>query len=249
MKKILVLMLFNICLVKYSFSQEQYAKFNAGKDIEIIKISDHAYVHQTYTNDPQYGRIGSNGLILINNGEAALFDTPMTEDLTKELVNWIKDALKSRVTLFVPNHWHVDCIGGLEYLNKLGVESYANEMTAQISKLKNLPVTKHAFKDSLTLSLGDIKIICNYPGAAHSLDNIVVWIPNEKILFAGCMAKEVKAVNLGNTVDGDLKAYPGTIMKVINKYNDAVIVIPGHGQFGGVELLKHTLELTGKNSK
>lgn len=247
MKKSLVLIFFIIISAKYSYSQAQYHKIIISKDIELIKITDNAYVHVSYTNMPNYGRIGSNGLIFVNNGEAALFDTPMTELLTKQLVSWIKDTLKLSITKFVPNHWHVDCMGGLAYLDSLGIESYANEMTVQIAKSKYLPIPDHGFKDSLTLSLGDKKIICNYFGAAHSLDNIVVWIPYEKILFAGCMAKELKATNLGNTVDGDLAAYPETIKKVLNKYHDATFVIPGHGQYGGIELLRHTLDLTLKN--
>jgi metallo-beta-lactamase class B len=246
MKKLLLIFFLEIFFVKYLSAQTQYQKIDVTKDIEVIKINEHAYVHVSYLQMPQYGRVGSNGLIFINNGNAALFDTPMNDSLTKDLVNWITKTLKVNITLFVPNHWHNDCIGGLAYLNCLGIESYASEMTIQIAKSKDLPIPKYGFKDSLTLSLGEKKIICSYLGAAHSLDNIVVWIPSEKILFAGCMAKEIKSTNLGNTVDGDLMAYPKTIMKVLEKYSDAQFVIPGHGQFGGIELLKHTLELCTK---
>ena len=91
--------------------------------------------------------------------------------------------------------------------------------------------------------LGDKTIDCFYLGAAHSTDNIVVWIPSEKILFAGCMIKSVNARNLGNTADGDLTAYPGTIKKLLAKFPDVKVVIPGHGDFGGMELVKHTKEL------
>jgi metallo-beta-lactamase class B len=248
MKKLFLLTMILFCFVKYSFAQEQYKTIIISKDIEVIKITENAFVHTSYTSTPQYGRIGSNGLIFINNGEAVLFDTPMTDSLTKDLVDWITDTLKVKLVKFVPNHWHVDCIGGLAYLNSLGIESYANEITVQIAKSQNLPAITHGFKDSLTLSLGDKKIFCEYPGAAHSLDNIVVWIPSENILFAGCMVKEIKSKNLGNTADGDLKAYPGTILKVLNKYHKARFVIPGHGMFGGIELLMHTLDLCSKNN-
>jgi metallo-beta-lactamase class B len=196
---------------------------------------------------PQYGRIGSNGLILINSGEAALFDTPMNEQLTKDLVKWIQDSLKVKIVEFVPNHWHSDCIGGLVYIKSLGIASYANEKTIEIAKTNNLATPAHGFKDSLTLTLGNKQIICTYLGAAHSLDNIVVWIPSEKVLFAGCMVKELKSTNLGNTADGDLKEYPRTIEKVLDKYHNAKYVIPGHGDFGGIELIKHTLDLSNKN--
>lgn len=248
LRKFLLLYIISICFIKFSFAQEQYKIIKVSQDIDVIKLSDNAFVHISYTTLPQYGRIGSNGLIFINNVEAALFDTPMTDSLTKDLVDWITDSLKAKVVKFVPNHWHNDCIGGLAYLNSVGIESYANEMTVQTAKSQNLPAITHGFKDSTTLNHGDKKIFCEYPGAAHSLDNIVVWIPSEKILFAGCMAKEVKSTNLGNTFDGDLKAYPETIKKVLNKYHDAKIVIPGHGMFGGIELLQHTLDLCPKNN-
>ncbi|HLP17473.1 MAG TPA: subclass B1 metallo-beta-lactamase [Bacteroidota bacterium] len=229
-----------------TFSHAQYQKISVSPDIEVIKISEHAYVHVSYTSLPQYGRVGSNGMILLNHGKAALFDTPMTDSLTAVLVRWIQDSLHAKITVFIPNHWHVDCMGGLATLQRMGVESYANDMTIRIARSKHLPLPRHGFKDSLTVLLGDAHIICRYLGPAHSMDNIVVWIPSEKILFAGCMAKELKSTNLGNTADGDVAKYPDTIAKVLHYYHDAAFVIPGHGEFGGIELLKHTLELSSK---
>jgi metallo-beta-lactamase class B len=221
-----------------------YAQIKVNDDITLIRISDNAFVHTSYTSDPKFGRFPSNGLIFINNDDAFLFDTPFTNEQTKELVDYITDSLKLKVIGFVPNHWHNDCVGGLEYLKSIGVKTYANQLTIDILKEKGLPYSEVGFKDSLQLFLGDKEILCYYLGAAHSLDNIVVWIPSEQILFAGCMAKSIDSQGLGNTADGDLKAYPTTIQKVINKFPNAKVVIPGHGNFGGIELLTHTLKLS-----
>ena len=119
-------------------------------------------------------------------------------------------------------------------------------MTIDLAKAKKLPVPDHGFKDSLQLKLGDKLICCYYLGAAHSMDNIVVWIPSEKILFPGCMVKSMEARDLGNTADGDLTAYHETIEKLTIKFPEAKIVVPGHGPFGGLELIRHTKELTSK---
>ena len=193
---------------------------------------------------PGYGVVSSNGLIYIaDNKEAFLLDSPMTDSLTKDLVIWLEDSWGVKITGFIPNHWHDDCLGGLNYLQTIGVESYANQMTIDIVKTKNLPVPDNGFKDSLELKLGDKIIDCYYFGAAHSTDNIVVWLPSEKILFAGCMLKSIDSQNLGNIADGDLNAYPATITKLNEKFPNAKVVIPGHGQFGGLELIDHTLEL------
>lgn len=245
--RIIFLILCISSFVNLTFSQIQHPKFQVTTDIEIIKINDNAYVHVSYSYLKDWGRIASNGLIFLNKGKAILFDTPMTDSLTKDLVNWIQDTLKHEITLFVPNHWHSDCMGGLEYLQSIGIKCFANEMTIQHAKAHNLPLSANGFKDSITLYLGDKEIFCEFLGAAHSTDNIVVWIPSEKLLFAGCMAKSLNSSNLGNTADGDLKAYPKTIERVLNKYHDAKYVVPGHGQFGGIDLLKHTLELCSKN--
>ena len=228
------------------FAQMDYKRIKISKDIELIQLSENAYVHVSYSELPKFGRFPSNGLIFINGSKAFLFDTPVTDSLTMDLVSWIKDSMKLKIVGFVPNHWHVDCMGGLGYLQNQKIESYANQMTIDIAKANKLPVPTHGFKDSLQLQLGNKWIQCYYLGAAHSLDNIVVWIPSEQILFAGCMIKSVNSVDLGNIVDGDLIAYPKTIDKLMDRFPNAKIVIPGHGQFGGVELIKHTKELAAK---
>jgi metallo-beta-lactamase class B len=225
------------------FSQVDYKIIRVSSDIELIELSENAYVHVSYSDLPQFGRVSLNGLIYINGNEAFLFDTPMTDSLTKVLFLWLKDSMKLNITGFIPNHWHADCMGGLRFLQTQQIESYANQMTIDIAKSKNLPVPTQGFKDSLQLKLGDKLINCYYLGAAHSLDNIVVWIPSEKILFAGCMIKSLNSKDLGNTVDGNLISYPNTIDKLTVKFPTAKIVIPGHGQFGGLELIAHTQEL------
>jgi metallo-beta-lactamase class B len=246
MKILIIISLFSLCIAVYVYPQTQFHKFNINDNIEVIKISDNCYVHISYSEIPPWGRVGSNGLIFADSGEAVLLDTPVTDSLTMDLINWIRDTLKVKIVAFVPNHWHSDCMGGLTYLNSLGIVSYANEITRQIAKEKNLPIPLHGFTDSLTLTVGTKNIICNYPGPAHTVDNIVVWIPSESVLFAGCMVKELKSTTLGNTADSNLKEYPVTIKKVMDKYQYAKFVVPGHGEFGGLELLQHTYDLSKK---
>ncbi len=214
-----------------------------SKDIEVIRLSEHAYVHVSYAEIPPFGRVGSNGLVYTRNGKALLFDTPVNDAQTKTLIDWITDSLKVRIVGFVPNHWHDDCMGGLGYLHSIGVPSYAQEKTIEIARAKGLPCPQHSFADSLILRLGDKVVVCRYFGAAHTVDNIVAWIPSERVLFGGCMVKELKSKSLGNIKDADLAAWPATIRKVLAAYGEARIVVPGHGDIGGTDLLVHTAAL------
>jgi len=234
------------CLIQSDVFSQANQMIRVSENIELIKLSEHAYVHISYSTLPEYGRFPSNGLIFINKSKAFLFDTPMTDSLTMELVSWINDSMKLKIVGFVPNHWHSDCLGGLKYLQSQKIESYANQMTIDKAKSKNLPFPDHGFKDYLQLKLGDKIIECYYLGAAHTADNIVVWIPSEQILFAGCMIKSLNSTNLGNTSDADLVAYAETIEKLLQKFPDTKIVIPGHGEFGDRSLITHTKELSEK---
>jgi metallo-beta-lactamase class B len=226
-----------------AFAQGTLRQFTVSKDIKVIQITLSSFVHVSYAQVPGWGRIASNGLICTSNGEALLFDTPMTDSLTADLVRWVRDSLGVRIVGFVPNHWHDDCMGGLKYLQSIGIPSFANERTIAIAKSKHLPVPVHSFSDSLTLSAGALTAVCKYYGAAHTVDNIVTWIPSENILFGGCMVKDMTSATLGNVADADLDAWPHTIARVIAAYPADALVIPGHGPGGGMELLQHTLDL------
>lgn len=63
-----------------------------------------------------------------------------------------------------------------------------------------------------------------YPGKGHSADNIVVWLPQYKVLFGGCLVKSLDYGGLGSTTDAE-------------------VIVPGHGGWGSIELTEHTLEL------
>ena len=240
---IIYISLFLLLFQLAGYAQPATSPIKISEDIKLIPLSPKAYLHVSVSEMKGFGKVSSNGLILVDNRQAFLFDTPVTNEQTKTLVTFVADSLHAKISGFVPNHWHNDCMGGLEYLNTLGVKSYANQMTIDIAKEKGLPVPEQGFKDSLSLKLNGIEIDCYYLGGGHSTDNIVVWIPSEKILFAGCMAKEMQSKTLGNLSDANVAEWPETIQKVIDKFPSAEIVIPGHGQIGGKELLKHTLEL------
>lgn len=248
MKKLLVILSFML-LHQGLMSQPVNDTIKINDDLQLIRLSPAVWMHVSFANVPGYGRVSGNGIVYVNGNEAFLFDTPWTDSLTKDLVLWLKEKMGIKIAGFVPNHWHNDCIGGLGWIKSQKIVSYANRMTVDLAKAGNLPVPDNSFSDSVNLKLGDKIIECYYPGPAHSTDNIVVWLPSERILFAGCMVKSIDAPNLGNISDGDIKAYSSTLEKVSARYSGAMIVVPGHGSPGGRELIAHTMELAKKTQQ
>jgi glyoxylase-like metal-dependent hydrolase (beta-lactamase superfamily II) len=81
------------------------------------------------------------------------------------------------------------------------------------------------------------------PGAAHTPDNVVVWLPARGVLFGGCMIRPAGARSLGNLADADLATWPASALRVAERYAEARVVVPSHGDPGGPSLLAETVAL------
>jgi len=68
-----------------------------------------------------------------------------------------------------------------------------------------------AFSGSLNLKLSGRSIECWHPDGVHTKDNIVVWLPSEKVFFTVCMLKEMKLKTPGNLSGANVKIWTSTI--------------------------------------
>jgi len=212
------------------------------ENLKITKLGEHTYLHVSYLNIPGYGYFPCNGLIYHNQGEALIFDTPVSAAVTDTLIRWIQEELECDVIGMVANHFHQDCMGGVEELKKRQIPVIASQSTLEECKRTGKIVPDRTFDLIDTISVGDQFIINEYLGHAHSSDNIVSYIDTDQILFGGCMIKEIGA-GKGNLNDADIKAWPRTLQLVKSKYDKAILVVPGHGKVGDLGLIDYTIKL------
>ena len=66
-----------------------------------------------------------------------------------------------------------------------------------------------------------------YPGAAHSTDNLVVYVPSANVLYGGCAVHELSSTSAGNVADADLAEWPTSVERIQKHYPEAEVVIPG----------------------
>lgn len=221
-----------------------------NKDLRIVRLTDKCYLYVAWADMGKWGRIGSNGLVVVDNGKAFLIDSPTVESQTVELAWWFDKNLDVKFESFAPGHWHDDCVGGLAWLNRQGVKTYAHDKTNAILASKGMEQAKESFTDHLTLSVGKTNIELYFLGGGHAVDNIVFWIPSEQVLFGGCMLKDCDATSIGNTSDAaPLDEWMRTVEKVEEQFTEACIVIPGHGKIGGKDIFKCTKEIIRKANK
>lgn len=244
-KKVIVVLIIGLIGI-VSLKAQSAKDIVIDKDIKLIHLQDSIFIHETWHYLDNFGRFPSNGLIVIKSGQALMIDTPVNNDKTEKLTKYLKDSLLVDVKKLIIGHFHDDCLGGLGYLQSIGVESIANSMTIEICIELGLPIPSIAFTDSLIFDFNGEQIDCRYFGAGHSFDNITVWLPNKKILFGGCLVKSIDSKGLGNLSDAVVSDWDMTIERLLDKYPLIKTIIPGHGSFGGVELLTHTFELVKK---
>ena len=81
-----------------------------------------------------------------------------------------------------------------------------------------------------------------YPGAAHSTDNLVVYVPSANVLYGGCAVHELSSTSAGNVADADLAEWPTSVERIQKHYPEAEVVIPGHGSTGRSQTCSSTRE-------
>lgn len=219
-------------------------------DVEAVQLTRSVWLYRAYTElSDVEGPVPGNGLVVVSGPSAMIIDLPWNDDHTRSVAEWIREKFGAKIESAVATHAHPDSAGGLGAAKELGAETWALHKTTV--KLYDLGSTmpKNSFNGKKKLSCGDLDIELDFPGNGHTDDNIVAWIPEEKVLFAGCLVRSLAAQDLGNTAEADLKAYPDTLKNLLDVYKSAEIVVPGHGEPGGTELVRHTMELCKKQKK
>jgi len=199
-------------------------------------------------------------------------DTPYTDSGTEQVWKWIKSNLGNEKIIEINTGFHHDNLGGNGFLYTKSIEVYGSSLTVQLlkdcsqktkaqilnwlkkpkfkkyyiahSKAEYMP-PKNVFdiKPDEVLRLLDGLIEIYYPGPTHSKDNLMVYFPGKKLLFGGCAIKSLHSKGLGYKGDADIPEWPKSLRRVLIRYKDAVTVVPGHGEVGGLQLIKHTLSL------
>lgn len=201
-------------------------------------------------------------------------DTPLTDQATQQVHEWLLQTYKDPNIIQINTGFHNDNLAGNGYLINRGIPCYGSDLTPTLIKeywdqsvKKVLPYYERAgqrYRDALvnhklvppnklypltkglTLNIGEETAEVYFPGPSHTRDNVVVYFKQRHLLFGGCMIKALMAENPGFTGDADMTAWPISAQKVLEKYPHARIVVPGHGHWGNLDLVRHTIKVCEK---
>jgi len=211
-------------------------------NLRVEKLTKNTYRHISYLSTEDFGKVSCNGMIVKDEKEALIVDTPTNDADSKELIDWVEKTLRCKVIGVIVTHFHNDCLGGLNEFHERQIPSYASFKTIELAKSDSVTIPKTGFKNYLETFVGNKKVISEFLGEGHTIDNIVSYFPDEKVLFGGCLIKTLGA-SKGYLGDANINDWSKTVRTVKSKYEKAKMIIPGHGEPGNSALLDYTIEL------
>jgi len=218
-----------------------------GASVWVAMIAPHVWLHTTTAIIPGGAVFPANGLILERTRGSLLIDTGYTPEQAELLWEWSKANLSSPIVVAVATHFHNDRTGGIEGLKKHHVHTFAYPLTCDLAAVHGMPVPEPIAEmgEGFVRFNEDCELF--YPGAGHTRDNIVAWLPDQQVLFGGCLLKSTTSGGLGNTADSIIPDWAASIRAMQTRYPSAKITVPGHGTITG-DPAEWTLGLLGKKA-
>ncbi len=211
----------------------------------------------------------SNASFIVGPDGIVVIDALGSPALAHALVEAIGKVSKKKITHVIVTHYHADHIYGLQVFQEIGAKiiahpaakEYLNSETAtqrlSASRAELPPWVNENTKlieadiwisSETKLTLAGIELVVKPVGPAHTPEDVVIFFPKDKVLFAGDLLFRGRLPFIGSTAD------TGPWILALNSFLDfkATVAIPGHGPASesadaDIELLRDYLVFLRKN--
>ena len=214
-----------------------------------IQVAPHTYFVQgrpEMGNSANQNFISNAGFVITPAGVVVL-DALGSPILAQKLIAEIQRITSQKVVAVIVSHYHADHVYGLQEFKKIGAKIYAqgegrNYLSSETAKQRLITSridfapwinvnTKLISADvwidqKLKLTIGGIDFFISRVGPAHAPEDLIVYVPSERVLFAGDLVFRGRIPFVGNA---DSKGWLSALDE-IEKLNPN-IVIPGHGAY------------------
>lgn len=211
--------------------------------VQVEQLAPGLWLHRTERQLENGQVFTSNGLILQTAEGIWLLDTAWGYYPTIDLLHWIQTVLKKPVVKAIATHAHDDRLGGVQALAERQIPLWVTQQTFSLAPLGVREHLTVATSLAAGQSFQDGTVTWFYPGAGHTHDNIVLYLPQYRLLVGGCIVKAPKYAGLGNIADADLVAWPVSLTRIQQTFSQMQTVVPGHGAVGDVGLITYSLSL------
>ena len=206
-------------------------------------------------------------LVEMANSDLVIVGSTYTPEAMSSLLGWADAHFGLRRIVAINTGYHVDNLGGNAALVKRGVPIYGSKETADLlqrqgertrkivlnlitdkassvyqahARMVLIPPTRmFVLPEGLRLRFGNEQVVVFWPGPSKAPDKVVVYFPERRLLFGGCMI--LGGDKIGNVADADMSSWPDAVRALVRFPAD--VVVPGHGERLDPQLVQHTLDL------
>lgn len=227
------------------------------KDYPLTKLSDRIYVIYGPVGEPTRENQGfrNNAIFVITQKGVVVMDPGTSVYVGEMILNKIRTVTDKPVVAVFNSHAHGDHWLGNQAFRQANpkVDIYAhanmikhanegegqrwiklfNDATGNAVKGTKPVVPNKAVKDGDVIRIGELSFRIHHTGLAHSDDDIMVEIPEEKAMLTGDIVR-VGLVGISNSsFNGNIKA----IDRALN--SKARLFVPGHGKANDQRVAKN----------
>ena len=226
---------------------------SATENIQLkpIKVSTHVYYFRGaagVASAANQGFMSNAGFVVTNDG-VVVYDALATPVLGQAMIDAIRSITKKPIRKVIIGHYHADHIYGLQAFKKIGAEIVGHEkgqlyLSSDVAQQrlaqrkaelfpwvddKTVVVAADkwlSFKDKqpIKFSLGGMRFQIIDSSGAHSSEDLLLLVENDKVLFAGDIYFSGRLPFVGNA---DSRVWLQTLDRLLDA--KPLVVIPGHG--------------------
>jgi len=214
---------------------------------QAVKVAPDSYMVQGLSalgSSANRNFISNAGFVVTQDG-VLVVDALGSPALARELLAEIRRITTVPVRYVVLTHYHADHIYGLqafkeagatviahqagrEYLNSdtaaLRLQASREELAPAVDAQTRLVPADRWIDGRTTLQMGGLDFVLQPAGPAHTPEDLVVWVPQLKLLFAGDLVFRGRIPFVGQADSGRWITALDTLLAF-----DARIIVPGHG--------------------
>jgi cyclase len=221
----------------------------------LIEVGPRVFAYVQASGIDARGDTGvANSGLIVGAASAIAVDALMVPSMTRRLMAAYRKATRKPIARLINTHHHLDHTGGNRFFRKatiIATEKCRQALApgfppvrllqrfmprfAREFPLLEVELPTVTFQDRLVVHDGDREIHLWHPGhPAHTVGDATVYLPREKILFAGDIAFHyVTPLAFQGHIGRWIKAADRVLTF------DADVIVPGHGPIGTRKDLRH----------
>ncbi len=201
------------------------------------EIGDRVFTRHYDFLDQQIG-------VVLGGRDVLVIDTRASPTHARVIVEELRELTRDPVSIVVDTHWHWDHSFGnsvfrpasiwghvraADRLRRDGTDAIrevAEERPDIAEAMADVVIDppEHTFEDWATIHVGDRPIALSYHGRGHTDGDIVIHVPDAKVLFAGDLIENGAPPSFGDSYPID---WPATVEQLLPLATG--VVVPGHG--------------------